>query len=113
MPGYLKQGPARCRVCSTPVFRGKLCQRHYTAVRNGKTELYVERQRPFKRLVPAVQIHPYLAKPVYEAAVALAKDAKQSLNRWLTDLIAAEAKRKSGKDPRPAQPVFPDEVDEK
>lgn len=90
---------ARCVVpeCGVPSYRragrgGRpLCQRHYTQVRKGKTELTIERQRKwtgYRCKILAVALPPEDAK----LAAELAGDT--SVSKWVADLVRAEIRRR-------------------
>jgi hypothetical protein len=101
-PGY-SNGPARCRACGLPAYRRRLCQRHYNNVRAGHVHLLVDRQRKYRG---------HTVKPVvvYLNDFALAEAKRlaglETLSKWVSDLVAAEIKRKTGVDVVAGHTVF-------
>jgi hypothetical protein len=105
VPDYLTAGPVRCTVCRLPAYRRNLCQRHYTAVRAGKTELYAEAQRKV-RGYKSTTVAMYCPTDTYEAAKDLAHRAGKTFSAWANELIEREVELKTGVKPRLLRTIY-------
>lgn len=90
VPDFLTAIP-RCEVCSDPVYRKKMCQRHHAHVKAGKRVLPVERIYRF-HAKPLRGAYIYLDEGLYAHARDLASRAGVSFNRWAADIISRAAK---------------------
>jgi hypothetical protein len=98
----LTAGRARCRVCSLPAYRNKLCSRHYSAVRKGKVHIYVERQRRRRNGERMKCVSVYLTADVEKNGRALAAESRQTFALWVSERIKEAIQEKLGvnlKDP--------------
>jgi hypothetical protein len=106
VPDFLTAGPVRCKVCQLPAFRSSLCQRHYTHVRDGRTELPIERMvvpRGYRTVQKTVALHPIVSLRVRELACAAGK----TMSAWMAEAITVAAKAAQdptviGREPNPA-----------
>jgi hypothetical protein len=111
-PRYLEEGPTRCRVCTSPVFKKALCTRHYSQVRRGRLELLPERQRSLKGEGNLAILPVKLPKEMAVAAAELALADGKSRSKFIADLIHREIFRRKGTDLRRGRTLFTYESDD-
>ena len=93
----------RCEVCTAPAVIYTVCERHYQALKAGKTELTVARQKRARREATVACI--VFEKDILDRAKAVAKSEGIKLTHYVEDLVLKDLAQRTRVLKRAAEPT--------